>query len=65
MRFETSRDLVEGQILNLHCELCSAVARVTNRRSSRNDLQTMWLVGVEFVTIRFAATRGAFISTTA
>ncbi len=62
MQFATPHTVVEGQLLKLDCDLCSAVARVVARRRKRHGLRMVWIVGVEFITLRFATTQGAFVS---
>ena len=48
-----------GQLIKVHCESCQAVVRVAYCRS---DGATRWRLGVEFVTLQFASTRGNFVS---
>ncbi len=62
MQFDTASAPAEGQLLKLDCDLCSAVARVVNRRRKRIGVRPVWAVGVEFITLRFATNRGVFLS---
>lgn len=65
MQIETVHGLTPGQLLKLDCTLCSAVARVVNQRQRRSGFRVVTSVGVEFITLRLAATQGAFVSTMA
>jgi curved DNA-binding protein CbpA len=63
MLFATREHVPLGAVLKIESAACTAVARVSNSRESRGFLRREWLVGVEFVSIRFATSRGGFVST--
>jgi hypothetical protein len=58
MRFETKERLQEGQIIKIDCALCRAVARVVHVKGTGDS----WIVGVQFVTLRFEQLQGSFVS---
>jgi len=62
MRFVASERMTEGQFLKIQCDVCSAVARVTNCTVENGPEPGRWLVGVDFVTLRFENARGVFVS---
>jgi len=62
MKFVTSRLPEPGTHIKVDCELCKAVARVTNYEKQAALFAREWMVGVEFVTILFTETRGSFVS---
>jgi hypothetical protein len=51
-------------VVKIDCAVCRALARVAH---SRRDPAAAggWLVGLEFLTLRFASSRGSFVSTSA
>lgn len=63
MLFATREPVRPGAVLKIESAACSAVARVSNSRASRGLLRSECLVGVEFMSVRFAASRGGFVST--
>ena len=58
VRFATPAPVAVDQILKLDCPRFQAVARVIHSRQHGER----WLVGAEFFTLKFARTRGAFVS---
>ncbi|HHQ13971.1 MAG TPA: hypothetical protein ENK16_02990 [Chromatiales bacterium] len=58
VRFATPNPVAVNQILKLDCPRFQAVARVIHSRQHGER----WLVGAEFFTLKFARTRGAFVS---
>jgi hypothetical protein len=62
MQFFTDKPPETGVHIKVECEICTAVARVTNYEKSAGELGMGWMVGVEFVTILFSETRGSFVS---
>jgi hypothetical protein len=62
MQFFTGTPPETGVHIKVECEICTAVARVTNYEKSAGGLGMGWMVGVEFVTILFSETRGSFVS---
>lgn len=63
MLFATRESVQVGAILKIESRACTAVARVSNCRESRRFLSLESLVGVEFLSVRFATMRGGFVST--
>lgn len=63
MLFATREAVRVGAILKIESRACTAVARVSNYRESRRFLSLESLVGVEFLSVRFATMRGGFVST--
>jgi len=62
MQFATEQQVAQHQFLKIQCDVCSAVARVAHCRPRPGQAQSIWLVGVEFFTLRFERSRGAFVS---
>jgi len=62
MQFFTDKPPETGVHIKVECEICTAVARVTNFEKRAGVLGMGWMVGVEFVTILFSETRGSFVS---
>lgn len=62
MLFFTDTPPKTGLHIKVECEICTAVARVTNNEKSARVVGMYWMVGVEFVTILFSDTRGSFVS---
>jgi len=62
MQFFTDKPPATGVHIKVECEICTAVARVTNYEKRAGVLGMGWMVGVEFVTILFSETRGSFVS---
>jgi hypothetical protein len=62
MKFVTSKLPEPGTHIKVDCEICKAVARVTNYEKQAALFGKEWMVGVEFVTILFTETRGSFVS---
>jgi hypothetical protein len=64
MQLSTAAQLRPNQIVKIDCAACAAVARVAHceRVAAPPGTPARWLVGVEFLTLRFASTRGTFIS---
>ena len=62
MQLLTSIALENNQIIKISCSPLDAVARVVNRREERSGLLgRKWRVGLEFLTLRFHQTQGAFL----
>jgi len=62
MKFVTNKPPKPGTHIKVDCEICKAVARVTNYEKRAAVLGVEWVVGVEFVTILFRETQGSFVS---
>jgi hypothetical protein len=64
MQFAAAAPLQLNQIVKIDCASCVAVARVAHCERDRSDSSApeRWLVGVEFLTLRFRSARGTFIS---
>jgi len=64
MQFAAVAPLQSNQIVKIDCASCVAVARVAHceRDRSCSDGVDRWLVGVEFLTLRFRSARGTFVS---
>jgi curved DNA-binding protein CbpA len=64
MQIATAAPLQPNQIVKIACAACAAVARVAHceRETTPPGTPARWLVGVEFLTLRFASARGTFIS---
>jgi hypothetical protein len=64
MQFAAFAPLHANQIVKIDCASCAAVARVAHceRDHSDPDGAARWLVGVEFLTLRFHNARGTFVS---
>jgi curved DNA-binding protein CbpA len=64
MQVSTEFRLEQNRVLRVDCQFCRAVGRVAHcRRDPANA--SRWLIGLEFVTLRFASARGNFVSTSA
>lgn len=62
MQLLTSTELVNHQIIKISSSTLDAVARVVNRRQEQYGLLSRrWRVGLEFLTLRFHQTQGAFL----
>jgi curved DNA-binding protein CbpA len=64
MQFAVGAPLQPNQIVKIDCASCPAVARVAHCERDRSDPEggARWLVGVEFLTLRFCNARGTFVS---
>jgi hypothetical protein len=64
MQFAAAAPLELNQIVKIDCASCAAVARVAHCEHARGDsaAPAHWVVGVEFLTLRFRSARGTFIS---
>ena len=63
MQFVAGAPLPPNQIVKIDCASCAAVARVAHCDRELSDGGTeRWLVGVEFLTLRFRNARGTFVS---
>ena len=64
MQFAAGAPLELNQIVKIDCASCAAVARVAHCEHERGDSAgpERWVVGVEFLTLRFRSARGTFIS---
>jgi hypothetical protein len=65
MQIAAGAPLQLNQIVKIDCETCAAVARVAHCKRERTSLTgagERWLVGVEFLTLRFRKPRGSFVS---
>jgi hypothetical protein len=54
-----------NQIVKIDCPTCASIARVAHCTHERSDIPgapERWLVGVEFLTLRFNSPRGSFVS---
>ena len=61
MQLQTSLALRINQVIKIDCSICGALARVAHCRRDPQSREH-WLVGVEFLTLRFANKRGSFVS---
>lgn len=62
MQLLTSTELVHHQIIKISSSTLDAVARVVNRRQEQYGLLSKrWRIGLEFLTLRFHQTQGAFL----
>jgi hypothetical protein len=61
MQLQTMHRLKSNLIIKIDCSICQALARVAH---CHGDPQSgdHWLIGVEFLTLRFPRKRGTFIS---
>lgn len=64
MRLSCALDLVPNERLKIDCDFCSAVAVVRHARVAAGS-HGLWLVGVEFLTLRIKPARGVLVSTRA
>ena len=64
MQFAVGAPLQPNQIVKIDCASCAAVGRVAHCDRDRSDADGVarWLVGVEFLTLRFRKSRGTFVS---
>jgi hypothetical protein len=65
MQLAAGAPLQLNQIVKIDCEVCSAAARVAHCKRERSGLAGLtehWLVGVEFLTLKFRSPRGSFVS---
>jgi len=62
MRFFTDQPLSKDQIIKIDSKVLKATARVANRRKQGSDLQMVYGIGVEFVTLQFQRSHGTFVS---
>ena len=64
MQFSVGAPLQANQIVKIDCASCAAVARVAHCEREQSDAGGIerWLVGVEFLTLRFRSARGTFVS---
>ena len=62
MRFYTDRQLSKDQVIKIDSNVLQAIGRVANRRKHSSDTQTMYGIGVEFVTLHFKRSHGTFVS---
>lgn len=61
MQFSTKASLAVDQLIKIDCDACRAIARVAHiERKGRS-----WVVGVEFINLRFEKAKGTFVSTRA
>ncbi|MDJ0927389.1 MAG: DnaJ domain-containing protein [Gammaproteobacteria bacterium] len=58
LRFNTSQALLRDQFLKVDCDRFQAIARVIHCQPRGREYQ----VGAEFLTLRFARSKGAFVS---
>jgi hypothetical protein len=65
MQIAVSSPLQLNQIVKVDCETCAATARVAHCKRERSEIPgaaERWLVGIEFLTLRFRSSRGSFVS---
>ncbi len=65
MKFATDIAVTKNQLLKIDSHLGSSVAKVVYCERDIDETRPKWLVGVEFLTLHFQRSRGAFISTQA
>ncbi|HEX6996658.1 MAG TPA: PilZ domain-containing protein [Gammaproteobacteria bacterium] len=58
MRLAVWAPLEANQIVKVESDVCAAVARVAHCRAGRGE----WVVGLEFLTVRFERRRGGFLA---
>jgi hypothetical protein len=61
MLLQSGVRLRANQVVKIDCTICRALARVAHCRRDP-DGADQWLVGLEFITLRFANKRGSFVS---
>ncbi|HLF11804.1 MAG TPA: DnaJ domain-containing protein [Gammaproteobacteria bacterium] len=61
MQIQTTLRLKTQQIIKIDCAICQTLARIVHCHRDPQSSEH-WLVGVEFLTLRFATKRGSFIS---
>lgn len=64
IKFVTDQPPAVGDVIKLVTPVCQATARVVNVRRSPGPHATRWHVGVNFLTLRFERSTGAFVSAT-
>lgn len=62
MQFASDQWIQPKLLLKIQCEVCNAIARVVYCRREPGKDESTWLVGVEFLTLRFHRNPGAFVS---
>jgi hypothetical protein len=63
MQIAAGAPLQLNQIVKIDCPTCAAVARVAHcKRERGGSAGERWLVGIEFLTLRFVSSRGSFVS---
>jgi hypothetical protein len=60
MLVDSPLELTVNQLVKIDSEVCRALARVAHCRRAPEAVRG-WLVGVEFLTLRFASKRGSFV----
>jgi curved DNA-binding protein CbpA len=65
MRFICRENLVRETVLKISCSLFEASGTVTNSSEEIQDGKKCYAVGVCFIAVRFADSRGTFLSTSA
>lgn len=63
MKFVTLKSVTEGQILKIDCTVCRAVGEVSHSEPQGGSSEPLWVVGVQFVRLRFERSSGSFVST--
>lgn len=58
MQFVATEPLSVNQMIKIDCPTCRCVARVAHVQQSGAE----WIVGVQFMTLRFEQTQGSFVS---
>ncbi len=65
MRFFTDQSLRKNEIIKIDSNVLQATARVAHCRKEGSDSEGLYGIGVEFVTLQFQRSKGAFVSVTA
>ncbi len=64
-RLMTDRELTPGTIIRIECSLLSAVGRVRSSTLTVSESRLRMQTGIEFMTLKFAAAQGSFVSVSA
>lgn len=62
LRLVSDLDMVPNERLKIDCAFCDAVGVVRHSNTHVVNHQTLWRVGIEFLTLRVKPTRGVFVS---
>ena len=65
MMFEASTDVFVDTVLKIDCSRFKAIGQVVNCRQMGKFMRPIYRIGIRFVTMQFASSRGTFISHTA
>lgn len=65
LRFVGREPLPPGKIVKIDSALCTAIAQIRHCTPHTRSDQGKWEIGVKFITLRFSASQGNFVSTVA